>query len=57
MFLKLLFLLVFLALLRKCIKSYTRKHYKPKYRPINPSDNMDYSKVKPIEATVGGKFC
>ncbi len=57
MVLKILFLLLFFVMLRKCIKSYTRKHYKPKYRPINKEDKMDYSKVKPIEATVGGKHC
>lgn len=57
MLLKVLFLLLFLVILRSFIKSYTRKHYKPKYRPINKDDDMDYSKVIAIDATIGGKYC
>ena len=56
MLLKPLLLILFLIVLKECIYAITRHQRKPKYRPINPADKMDYSKVNPISATVGGKY-
>ena len=56
MLLKPLLLILFFIVLKECIYAITRRQRKPKHRPINPSDKMDYSKVNPISAAIGGKY-
>ncbi len=58
MLLKIILLLLFLAIIKQLIHAYTkaeRHHYKQKYRPKDPADNMNYNNVKPTRATIAGK--
>ena len=58
MLLKILFLIIALAIIKQVVFAYTRaerRRYKPKYRPKDPTDTMNYQHVKPVTATIGGK--
>lgn len=59
MVLKIVLLLVALAIIKQIVFAYTkaeRRRYPPKYRPKDPTDSMNYDNVKPVTATIAGKF-